>query len=119
MTGVDVVEWDGEVAGPLQTWVQIQVDWVNVGEADLSQLCDVSLKKWTLVIKTSQSPPNYLEVSVHGEVLEVNLDSESTVVTTAVWVVEPGDPGDVEVDHVLLHLLSDVVTIPGAVPWYS
>ena len=61
----------------------------------------------------------YLEVSVHGKVFKVNLDSESAVVSSTVGVVEPGHSGDVEVYHVLLDLLRDVVTISGAVPGHS
>ena len=58
----------------------------------------------------------YLEIRVHGEVVKVNFDSECGVVVSAVVVVETGDGGDVEVDHVLLHLLRQVVTVPGPVP---
>ena len=58
----------------------------------------------------------YLEVGVHGEVIEVYFDSECGVVVRTVGVVETGDGGDVEINHVLLHLLRQVVTVPGPVP---
>ena len=58
----------------------------------------------------------YLEVGVHGEVIEVYFDSECGVVFRTVGVVETGDGGDVEINHVLLDLLSQVVTVPRPVP---
>ena len=38
---------------------------------------------------------------------------------STVVVVETGDAGDVEINHVLLHLLRQVVTVPGPVPGQS
>ena len=59
----------------------------------------------------------YLEIRVHGEVVKVELDPEGRVVPGAVGVVEAGDgTGDVEVDHMLLDLLGEVVAVPGSVP---
>ena len=59
----------------------------------------------------------YLEIRVHGEVVKVQLDPERSVVPCAVGVVEAGDgTGDVEVDHVLLDLLGEIVAVPGPVP---
>ena len=58
----------------------------------------------------------YIKVRVQREVVEVYLDSESSVVVGAVVVVEPRHRGDVQVDHVLLHLLGQIVTVAGPVP---
>ena len=58
----------------------------------------------------------YIKVRVQREVVKVYLDSESSVVVGAVVVVEPRHRGDVQVDHVLLHLLGQIVTVAGPVP---
>ena len=61
----------------------------------------------------------YLKVRIHWEVVKVNFDPECGVVVSTVVVVETGDGGDVEINHVLLHLLSQVVTVAGPVPGQS
>ena len=62
---------------------------------------------------------SHLEIRIHPEVLEVDLDPEGGGGPGAVGVVELRHPGDVELDHVLLHLLGDVVAVPRPVPGYS
>ena len=47
---------------------------------------------------------SYLEIWICPEVLEVNLDPEGGVRPGAVCVMELRHPGDVQVEHVLLHL---------------
>ena len=47
---------------------------------------------------------SYLEIRVSPKVLEINLDPEGGVRPGAVCVVELRHPGDVQVEHVLLHL---------------
>ena len=62
---------------------------------------------------------SHLEIRIHPEVLEVDLDPEGGGGPGAVGVVELRHPGDVELDHVLLHLLGDVVAVPRPVPGHS